>query len=128
MRQCDFSGSGSTVESDSLPRRHKLERIATLRDLLAEADARPKAATPRARQRRASLLCELAMALHATGDARAAIPVLEEMLAIARDTGYRGAESSALGNLAAGIIEAFAPEETETAAQQPVHVSPGQPG
>jgi tetratricopeptide (TPR) repeat protein len=93
------------LESDSLPRRDKLERIATLRDLLAELDASPTAATPRSRRRRVALLNELGLALLATGEARAAIPVLEETLAVAREIGDRGGESNALGNLGNAYAE-----------------------
>ena len=87
------------VESDSLSRRAKLERIASLRDLVAELDASSSGATRRGRQRRAALLSELGLAHLAMGEARSAIAILEEALLIAREIGDRRQEGAALGNL-----------------------------
>ena len=90
------------LASDNLLEKDKLERIAMLRDLLAEQDSSPTAGTPRERQRRASLLAELGSAYLSTDDPRRAMLVLEECIAIARDLGNRRGEGNALGVL--GVV------------------------
>jgi len=87
------------VETESLPRRAKLERIVSLHDLVAELDTSSEGPTRRGRQRRATLLGELGIAYLAMGEARPAIAILEEALLIAREIGDRRGEGNALGNL-----------------------------
>jgi tetratricopeptide (TPR) repeat protein len=87
------------VESSSLPKRQKLERVASLRDLLAEVSATPQADTLRGRQRRMALLHELGLALADLSDWHHAVRVFDEVLQIATAIGDRQAEASALGNL-----------------------------
>jgi len=87
------------VESFSLPRKEALERIAALRDLLAESRASPQADTLRGRQRRMALLTELGLAYFAIADFERAIGVWEEGLRIAIAIGDRWAEADALVNL-----------------------------
>jgi len=89
------------VESFSLPRKEALERIASLRDLLAESRASPQADTLRGRQRRMALLKELGLAYFAIADFEHAIGVWEESLRIAIAIGDRRAEAGGflrLGN------------------------------
>ena len=93
------------AESFGLPKREKLERIASLRDLLAESAGSAGADTPRARQRRRALLNELGLAHLGMGDAQRAIPVFEEGREIAVEIGDRRGEGNALGNLGIAYVD-----------------------
>jgi len=100
------------VQSLGLPRKDKLERITTLRDLLAESSAALAADTARGRQRRIALLGELAVAHLVMGDAQRAIPILEESLQIACEIGDRQAKGRSLGHLGIAHVHLG---QTETA-------------
>jgi len=88
------------VQVVGLSREERLQRIATLNDLLAESSAsRAVGKTRRGRQRRIALLNELAIAHSGMGYPERLIPILEEGLEIAANICDRQAEGVMLGNL-----------------------------
>ena len=87
------------IEADSLPMREKRQRVITLRDLLAQANASPQANTNRGGQRVSALQKELGLTLYALGDLQESVRAFQESVALARQIGDRQGEASALGNL-----------------------------